>query len=153
MRDKETGLTHKELSLADAYLGNGFHELKAYESSKYSQNCTIVTKRANTTKILKKPHIVAYIARKLDKIAEKAEITAKSIAEEISDIAFGRITANIGVQGNITNKLRALELLGRYKAMFTDNLNTTDTQRQHELDEKAKAEATRIASIRLKEMA
>lgn len=88
---------------------------------------------------------------KLAQIAEKIDITVESIAEEISTIAFGQITANIGVQGNITNKLKALELLGRYKAMFTDNINQADITKQRELDEKERLEAERIAKLRLRE--
>ena len=139
-------------SIANAYLNNGFNELKAYENSKYSQNCTVVCKRANTTKILKKRHVALYINEKMAEISKKEDITTELIAKEIADIAFGRITFTVGFQANMANKLKALELLGRWRAMFTDNVATTDTIRQRELDEKDKAEAIQIAEIRLREV-
>jgi len=148
MRDKETGLTHKELSLADEYLNNGFNELKAYESSEYSQNCTIVCKRANTTKILKKPHIAAYIQTKI------AEKKASSIASRKDRQRFWTKVVNGALEGikiTMGDRLKASELLGRSEADFTDNINQTDTQRQRELDEKQKVEAGEIAKIRLRE--
>lgn len=52
---------------------------------------------------------------------------------------------------NTTAMARFLELMCRTKGMLTDNINTTDTQRQRELDEKQVQEAERIASIRLRE--
>ena len=152
MKDTKTGLTHKELSLADNYLANGFNELKAYENSKYSQNCTTVTKRANTTKLLKRPHVKAYIDSKLDEIASKVEVTVENIVAELSVIAFDVISSSFGIHTKINNKLKALELLGRYKAMFTDNISQTDTQRQRELDDKEQTEAVKISEIRLREL-
>lgn len=151
MKDTKTGLTHKELSLANAYLENGFCELRAYEVSEYSQNCTTQTKRVNAYKILQKPHIKAYIDQKLANAAAKVEVTVENIAAEIAAVAFGSITPRLGVQSSIANKLKALELLGRFKAMFTDNVNQTDMVRQRELDEKKKAECERIAKIRLQQ--
>ena len=118
--------------------------IKAGFSEKYAQH--MLPQRVLSNVALKTAYAV-----KVAEVAEKIDITVESIAAEISNIAFGRITANIGVQGNITNKLKALELLGRFKAMFTDNINQTDTQRQRELDEKEQAEAVRIAEIRLRE--
>ena len=118
--------------------------IKAGFSAKYAQH--LLPQRILSDIALKTAYAV-----KVAEIAEKIDITVESIAAEISTIAFGRITANIGVQGNITNKLKALELLGRFKAMFTDNINQTDTQRQRELDERETQEAERIASIRLRE--
>ena len=151
MIDKKTGLTHKELSLADEYLSNGFNELKAYENSTYSQTCTTETKRVNTNKILHKPHVVAYIEGKLAEIASKTDVTVENIVAELSAIAFGAITSSFGIHTKITNKLKALELLGRYKAMFTDNINQTDTQQQRELDEIQTKECEAIARIRLQD--
>lgn len=143
-------LTGKQIAFIEHYTGDSFfNATDAARKAGYKGNDNTLGQMGDQN--LKLPKIKEAIIQKLAKIAAKIEITVDSIAEEIAYVAFGQITPNIGVQGNITNKLKALELLGRYKAMFTDNINQTDTQRQRELDEKEQQEAERIAKIRLLE--
>lgn len=143
-------LTGKQRAFIEHYTGDSFfNATEAASRAGYKGNRNQLDSVASEN--LQKLAIKVAISEKLAEIAEKIEITVESIAEEISVIAFGRISPTIGVQGNITNKLKALELLGRFKAMFTDNINQTDTQRQRELDEKQTHEAEAIASIRLRE--
>lgn len=150
MTDEKTGLTHKELSLADAYLNNGFNELKAYESSEYSQNCTIATKRANTTKTLKKPHVKAYIAQKIQEIKDNTVASRIQRQEFWTRIMNGKLD---GVNVSVADRLKASELLGRSEADFTDNTNLTDITQQRELAKSEKVEAELIAGIRIKQFA
>lgn len=150
MRDKETGLTDKELSLADAYINCDFNAIPAWEHSKYSQNCTKTTKRINAYKILRKPHVLAYIKQLKQKNSEKVEILADITRQECIDnarwlVKYGRNNDKPTpfAQGN--------DQLCKIAGIYTENINQTDTQRQRELDEKQVQEAEAIARIRLRE--
>ncbi len=52
---------------------------------------------------------------------------------------------------NMSDRLRASELLGRSEADFTDNINTTDKTKQKEIDQAKAEEAQKVATIRLED--
>lgn len=64
---------------------------------------------------LQKPYIAAEIKSRFDKIARKSETTVQRVLEELASIAFSQTA-------KASDKLRALELIGRHRAMFTDRL-------------------------------
>ena len=140
MRD-ENGLTLKQAAfvqhITSDCLGNGRQAaIKAGYSLKVAHT------QANEN--LNKPHIKLAIEQKLKEIAENKDVSVEWIVEKLKkgyDLAVQR--------NNVLATARFLELLGRYKAMFTDNLSTTDTQRQRELDDQEKEEAAEFARWRL----
>lgn len=100
----------------------------------------------NAIKILHKDYIKQAIEVKLKEIGRKTEVTVEFVVDKIKN---GLLLAE--QRNNLTAMARFVELLGRYKAMFTDNLNTSDTTKQKQLAEKEREEAKRIANIRLRE--
>ena len=64
-------------------------------------------------RLLKNAEVATRVADLTEAMSEKLEITAERVLQELGTIAFegGHATAN---------KLRALELLGKHLAMFTD---------------------------------
>lgn len=55
-------------------------------------------------------------------------------------------------KGDLSTEVRCLELLGKTLAMFTDKSQIDDPLRQAQLDELERAEASRVAQIRLREV-
>ncbi|MHC4132553.1 MAG: terminase small subunit [Planctomycetota bacterium] len=63
------------------------------------------------------------IEARRQEISRKVDVEISEIVAELRSIAF--------TDGSESNKIRALELLGRYKAMFTDRYqNTTESHAQ-----------------------
>ncbi|MHC4133125.1 MAG: terminase small subunit, partial [Planctomycetota bacterium] len=63
------------------------------------------------------------IEARRQEISRKADVEISEIVAELRSIAF--------TDGSRTDKLRALELLGRYKAMFTDRFQNTTKASQN----------------------
>ena len=96
-------------------------------------------------RLLKNVEVRAEIDRLSADIADQNDVEVKEIIVGLRRIAF----APEGVQVNNSDRLRALELLGKYLAMFTDNQNVTDTIKQAEMDKEEIEECRRIAAIRI----
>ncbi|MHC4690634.1 MAG: hypothetical protein ACYS5F_13505 [Planctomycetota bacterium] len=78
-------------------------------------------KRAH--KLVGNSRVKEAIEARRQEISRKADVEISEIVAELRSIAF--------TDGSRTDKLRALELLGRYKAMFTDRFqNTTESHAQ-----------------------
>ena len=92
--------------------------------------------------------MLAVIKQEKAKIAEKQAIKADLTEQDVLDnIAYGvRVCKE---RNNMTALARYVEMQGRYLAMFTENINSTDTQRQRELDAEEQAEASELARLRL----
>lgn len=96
-----------------------------------SQNATEAAKKAGYSdrtaysqgqRLLKHVEVAKAIQTHLNKTHKKLDITVERIQEGIATLAFGEVSANSVL--NNTVKLKALELLGKSKAMFTDNVKT-----------------------------
>jgi len=61
-----------------------------------------------------KPHVQEYIRERMDERSKRTEITADRILEAIAEIAYD--TEEI----KPSDRLRALELLGKHQALFTE---------------------------------
>lgn len=72
---------------------------------------------ANGSRLEKREQIRSRIIELREKAAWRADVTVAKVVEGIADIAF----ADEGVK--IPDKLKGLELLGRYLSMFQENLN------------------------------
>lgn len=86
-----------------------FNATKAAERAKYSKK----TAYSQGQRLLKHVEVQAEIRRIMKKRAEKVEITAENVLKGIYDIAFEP-------GGKRTDQLKALELLGKYLALFTE---------------------------------
>jgi len=81
--------------------------------------------------------------------AKKTDVTAEEIVQELRSLAFKQ-----DQEGMVNNgeRIRALELLGKYKAMFTDKVQTSTADQSSTMtdtEKEAFAEASRQASIKL----
>lgn len=126
--------------LAIANTGNKY---KAFDIAGYESK-TQGSKAACVSRLLKRPEIKERIKEVTAELMLVHGVTEERILANLADIAFNK--------GNVkSDRNRALEILARSRGMLTDNINTTDTQRQRELDEKSTKEAEAIAKIRLRE--
>jgi len=93
-------------------------------------------------RLLKNPRIAQELEKRRAQIVEKTDVEVGEIVAALRLIAFGDRVTN-------SDRLRALDLLGRYKAMFTDRTEITTPQQQRELSERERAECLALAAIRL----
>lgn len=70
--------------------------------------------RQTGCELLTDPNIQAAVQSKAADLAAKTEATAERILSEVSDVAFTKIKVKGG------DKLKALELLGRYRKLWQD---------------------------------
>lgn len=122
-------------------IANTGDKYKAFDIANY-QAKNQAAKAAAVSRLLKRPEIKEKITDLTKEIMLAKGVTEERVTANLADIAFN--TENSKVDRN-----RALELLGKTLAMFTDNVNTNDMARQRELDEKASTEAAEIARLRL----
>ena len=140
MRD-ENGLTFKQAAFVQHYTSDCYgNATQAAIKSGYSRHSANAIGLEN----LEKPQIKATITARLAEIKANSEITKE---EMIESIKFGLKTAKD--RNNMVAYARFAELGCRTLGMLTDNINTTDTQRQLELDAEEKAEAAEFARWRL----
>lgn len=118
-----TGVTEKQEAYIQKYLelqGNGTQAIIYAFGTKNPRTAATMS-----TELLKNPNVIA----RLDEINRGKEKTKEQkvnrIIEELESI--GLIEAD-GVLIKVTDKLKALELLGKNLAMFTDKVQTEGTQ-------------------------
>ncbi len=70
---------------------------------------------------LKKPEIAKAIQKAMNDRAEKLDISDERILKEIAEMAFAEPTKEL----NYSIKLKALELLGKHKVLFTEKIQHT----------------------------
>ncbi len=105
------------------------------EKSAYSQACNL----------LKNPKIQQRIKELHAENMSRNNITIDKVLADLEhDKLMARQVGQYAVAKGCT------ELQGKYLAMFTDNINQTDTVRQRELDERESKEAEEIARLRLR---
>lgn len=136
-------MTGKQIAFVEHYCGEcKFNATKAAEKAGYSPKTAYSIAGEN----LKKPEIIRAISEEIGNRAEKADVETAEIIAELRKLAFSGV-----LMFNNTDKLRALELLGKYKAIWVDRSQTDKLPEQKKLDEKEEAEANRLANIRLRE--
>lgn len=81
---------------------------------------------------LRKPHIKEYIDKELDDVMQESKSQLKSrILKELKDVSFSDAGISINerdgeiVDVRITDKLKAMEMLGKYLAMWTEKVEHT----------------------------
>ena len=116
MRTKD-GLTHQQKKFCNEYLIS-LNATDAAIKAGYG-------KKSATSKgcqLLTNIKVSAFIDSKMQKAENKAEITAENILKRIDDLANNSRHDNV--------KIKALELLGKHLAMFTDKVIATMNVKQ-----------------------
>ena len=93
-------------------------------------------------RLRKNPVVAGELEKRTAEIVQKTDVEVGEIIIALREIAFGGRATN-------SERLKALDLLGRYKGMYVDRQVIEDDQRQRELTEAEKEEARQIAAIRL----
>ncbi len=115
------GLNERQQAFCEYYLKNGSAGLsyqKAYDSDG-SRGLKIGSCYTNGSRLLKKDNIKNYINILKGEVKKGKLLDVEEILSELTDIAkdFGSKTSD---------KIRALELLGKHHAMWQDKLNVSN---------------------------
>ncbi len=106
-------LTDQQKIFAAEYVRSGFDRQQACKLARYSET----TWESQACRLLKRPQIKAEIDRLLSTLwDEKDTVEATEIIKELRKIAFSPLKLSN------SDKIRALELLGKWKCMWTDQL-------------------------------
>ncbi|MEW6171868.1 MAG: terminase small subunit [Bacillota bacterium] len=108
---RKPGLTDKQRAFAVEYLVD-LNATQAAIRAGYSPSWAVKC----AAKLLQKPHIAAEIQRGMDARKKRAQVTAESVIGELADIAFS---------AGRRDKVKALELLGKYLRLFVDRMEVT----------------------------
>jgi len=125
--------------------GNAWASYKAAGFTQYK------TGIKNACKVLQLKCIQEYLTQLT---MERKQAEAKDKTKEVinKDWVVGKLKEIHGkaiTKNDLTSATRAIELIGKTEAVFTDNLNTTDLAQIEQLNEAEQAEAQRLAKIRL----
>jgi hypothetical protein len=88
------------------------------------------TAKENASRLLTFVNVQNKIQELLATRTERTEITADRVLKELGKIAFAEETQTTeeAIPIKMTDKVKALELLGRHLAMFTDKLDVSDSR-------------------------
>ncbi|WP_050613342.1 terminase small subunit [Bacillus testis] len=124
-------LTEKQKRFADYYIECGNASESAVKAG-YSEKTATEMGYEN----LRKPHLKAYIDERLKELADKRIMSAEEVLQTVTSFArneeqedvvvFGESGPEIVTKGiSAKDRLKALELIGKRYAMWTDNKNLT----------------------------
>lgn len=142
-KNKLRKLTGKQQSFVQHYCGDcAFNATQAAIKAGYSVKTAYSIGNEN----LSKPEIIAAMAEEIADRAEKTDVEVAEIVQELRKIAFsGTLFSN-------SDKLKALELLGKFKAMYTDRLATVSPGDANALSETQQEELTAFSQWRTKQL-
>ena len=113
--EKKEKLTYKQQAFVDQYIICKGNALQAAKLAGYSGDDNTLAQRGH--ELVKNSKIQAAIAAKTSEIRAIDDISIEYIAKRLHEIEQDK-TANKG------DKLRALELLGKYKSMFVERIES-----------------------------
>lgn len=143
-RKDATQLTDPQRAFCDAYLGDPTrHATRAYQVA-YPKIKREGAARTNASRLLTNPKVNAYLQARLDKLHAKAAVTQQRIIDELACVAFfdsralfdefgeKRLIQDMDEStargmGSMSDKLRALELLGKNLKMWTEKVEHSGT--------------------------
>lgn len=106
-----TKLNPKQIIFIEEYITNGNNATLAYTKAGYKAKGNVAT--VNASRLLTNANIKAEIDKRLAKATAKFDITVESILMRLDAMA-DKTTAKD------TDRIKALELLGKYRKLFTD---------------------------------
>jgi phage terminase small subunit len=140
---KLKGLSIKQQKFIDAYLGvaNG-NGTKAAQLAGYRGSPQ--TLKAVASENLTKPDIAREVQKRL-----KLTMTGDEVLQELSDVA----SADCDEPVRVSDKLKALELMGKHHKLFTDKVETSQPDLEQLAQEfmnlvRTAAERARLAAMR-----
>ena len=135
MAKEEYKLTVREQRFADEYISNGRNATQAYKT--ISPNAKDTTCAVQGLGYIRKPNISAYVKDKTRERLDASNLTAQDVLDELIAIGFAKPQKGVSKQFDRLNnelvldmeyentakhedRLKALELLGKNLALFTD---------------------------------
>ena len=118
-------LTNKQKVFVEEYCNNGWNATKAALAAGYAASSAKLSGHNNITKY----NVIQAIEAKKGEISKKIDVTTDEIIAQLRTIAFD-------TKANKGDILRALELLGKYKGMFTDKGTGQDVKIYLDMSEK-----------------
>ena len=118
-------LTLKQEMFVKHYLSNGFNATQAAISAGYSEDSA----GTNTAKLLKNTNISEAIEKAKEKLEKKFEVSTDEILQELHRIGF-KESVDVDSVYRPQDKIKALELLGKYKALFTEKHSVEVTEKE-----------------------
>ena len=111
-----SGLTRKQLHFADEYIAGGFRSpVDAYLIA--YKGCSKRTAQNNSCTLLADMRVKAYIDKAIASLPATSTVNVEFVISNIKKLALE--------SKREADKLRALELLGKYLKLFQDNLSIT----------------------------
>jgi phage terminase small subunit len=95
----ERKLTAKQEAFVAAYLSNGRNGAAAYRAA-YNSKASAARVAEEAKKLLKHPLIAPRVAEVVEKAAERTEITAARVLEELGKLGFANMLDYVTVQGD-----------------------------------------------------
>ena len=129
-------LTDRQRAFIEQLPRNQWNGTKAAIAAGYAENSAAVM----ACRLLKDPKITAELDKRTVEIAEKNNVEVGEIIAALRKIAFG-------VKATNSERLKALDLLGRHLAMFAERHVIETPERQRELDVAECREAARLAEL------
>ena len=131
----EYNLTPREQRFADEYIANGRNATQAYK--KISPNAKDTTCRTQGAVYLAKPNVSIYLKDKTVERLNASNLTAQDVIDQLIEVGFAKprkgYSKHVDLQNNEVvqelefhttakpeDQLKALELLGKSMALFTD---------------------------------
>lgn len=133
-------LTAKQKAFIEELPKNQWNGSRAAIAAGYAQKSAGVM----ACRLLKNPRIAEELEKRTAEIVEKTEVEVGEIVAALREIAFGGRATN-------SERLKALDLLGRYKAMFCDRQIVETAERERELTATARVEARRLSLVLMRE--
>lgn len=128
-------------AIAKAFVNNGRNKEEALVSVGYKKSYA----RSQGKQLWERPTVIDAILREERRLAALIDVSTSEVIKELRKYAF--VDDDNAFEANNTERLRALELLGKHKAMFKDVLqNDRDRAPRPESEEQiiAASEAKRL---------
>ena len=137
-----TAVTTKQKTAIAEYFTNGFNWPQAMITAGYSEN--YATHRGY--QLLKKDSIKSIIQAREQRNLIKADVTIDEVVQGLRSIAFDGAAEKV----NTGDRIRSLELLGKYKAMFVDkHVVSNDTGQQPAKELESAIDRSRARAIQI----
>ena len=116
-------VTEKQKVFADEYLID-LNATRAYKVA-YPTVKNDDTAAAAATRMLRNVKVAEYIQERMQERQKRTEITQDRVLNELAAMAFADVAEAVEIRLKPSDKLKALELLGRHLGMFRDRVEVS----------------------------